>query len=174
MQKITFTYQRWFLRVFYLIVLLLLSTLVCVGIYEKLPHSLHGFWSNLVFVVIYVLIHQSIMHLYCKYTQNCKYFLCCGEYWVEDKIVFIKTKRTYELENVNAIIGTTKSFRGYAKTGMLKVDFGRKTLTLCSPSDDKINLFSDTELITLFEMILEYNTELKKDDNLEYCYEFKN
>ena len=173
MEKITFTYQRWFLRISYLIILLGISTLGCCGIYESLPSSLHGFWSNTIFVIVYVFIHYLIMHLYSKYTQNCKYFLCSGEYWIENGIVFIKTKRTYELKNVNAVIGITKSFRDYAKTGIMKVDYGKKTLTLCSPSDDKINLFSDTELMSLFETIIENNSDLKKDGAMDFCYTLK-
>lgn len=168
MEKVTFTYQRWLLRVCYFCIFLFFVALPYIQITElfRLPED--NFWYDIGFI----LINLSFAGFYFKYTQNSKWFLCEGEYWVDDGVVFIKTrKKTYELKDVKAILGLTKSFRGHAKSGMLKIDFGRrKSITLFSTSKEGNKLFSDTELYPLFELVLEYNPELKRDETPDFWY----
>ena len=166
MGKVTFTYQRWLLRVLYLFIFLFFVIFAYADLAELLRIQEDNFW----YVISYILINLSITGFYFKYTKNCKWFLCEGAYWVEDGVVFIKTrKKTYELKNVKAIMGATL-FRGYAKSGMLKIDFGRKSITLFSPSKEGIKLFSDTLLYPLFELVLVHNPDLKRDDTPDYWY----
>lgn len=170
MEKTEFIYQRWFLRVLCSAMMLPFIILIQLLLVELSGIEDANFWINLILVIICFLGFG----LYYKYTQNCKWFLRKGSYWVEDGIVYIQTnKKTYELKNVKCLMGTTVSAYGYAKSGMLKIDIGKRTITLASPSIRKIKSFSDSELLPLFETVLEYNTELKKSDVLEFCYEIE-
>ena len=170
MQKIDFKYQRWFLRTFCLLVIIIFAVFAQQGIaiLTKTPRENLGFDLSAIFTIF------VITHFYFRLTQNCKCFTGEGAYWIEDGIVLIKTRRnTYSLNDVKALYGTTISFWGYIKSGMLKIDFNHKTLTLVALSSKDIESFYDYELYKLFETVLEYNTELKKDDKLDFCYELK-
>lgn len=170
MQKIDFKYQRWFLRTFCLLVIIIFAVFAQQGIaiLTKTPRENFGF--DLVTIICCCVI----THFFFRLTQNCKCFTGEGAYWIEDGIVLIKTRRnTYSLNDVKALYGTTISFLGYIKSGMLKIDFNNKTLTLVALSNKDIESFCDSELYNLFETVLEYNMELKKDDKLDFCYELK-
>lgn len=170
MNKIQFTYQRWFLRVFYLLVIIFL---ILLAEYEfvilvKIPHE--NFW----FDVVCILSCCIITYFYSKFTRHCKHFTSTGAFWVEDGIILIETrKNTYSLNNIKCLSGTTISFVGYMKSGMLKIDFNHKTLTLISLSTENISSFSDCGLYNLFETVLQHNTNLKKVDSLDSFYELK-
>lgn len=167
MNKIQFTYQRWFLRVFCLLVVI---SLILLAEYEfvilaKIPHE--NFW----FRGVVMLSCFVITHFYFKVTRNYKCFTNSGAFWVEDEIIFLETrKKTYSLNNIKGLCGTTISFVGYIKSGMLKIDFNHKTLTLVSLSTESIKSFSDSGLYDLFETVLQHNTNLKKVDSLDFFY----
>ena len=170
MNKIQFTYQRWFLRVFCLLVI---TFLIILAEYEfvilaKIPHE--NFWFDLVVISSCCII----THFYSKFTQHCKWFISKGAYWIEDGIILIETrKKTYSLNNIKCLCGTTISFGGYIKSGMLKIDFNHKTLTFISLSTENIKTFSDSGLFNLFETVLQHNTNLEKVDSLKFFYKSK-
>ena len=114
----------------------------------------------------------SCINLFFLRTQEHKWFLREGFYWVENGIVFIeKGKKFYELKNIKALVGTTISFMSSAKSGMLKIELeNKKNITFVLSSKEPIKTFSDSKLLPLFEIILENNTALKKDEALDFAY----
>ena len=78
-----------------------------------------------------------------------------------------------ELKKVNWLRGTTVSVYGMAKAGMLVIQFGKKKIIFVSSQATSIDSFSNCELLQLFGTILEYNTDLIKDDTLDFWYEIK-
>ncbi len=165
MDKTQFTYQRWFLRVF-LVLSIILSIIV---IAASLPYE--GFWFHL----ISNLAVCVIVHFYFTLMKRCKWFICEGTYWVEDGVVFIeKGKKTHSLNGVKAVYGTTISYLGYAKSGMLRIDYGnKKKVILISRSTEGIENFSDCDLYALLETVLEHNPNLQKSDDPDFFYELK-
>ena len=81
--------------------------------------------------------------------------------------------KIYELKKVNWLRGTTVSVYGMAKAGMLVIQSEKKKIVLVSSQTKSVDSFADSELLRIFEKILEHNTELKKDDALDFWYESK-
>lgn len=126
-----------------------------------------GFWFHLISNLCIVVV----VHFYFVYTRRCKWFTAEGAYWVEDGVVFVaKGKKTYALNNIQAVYGTTISYLGYVKSGMLRIDLDGKKIVLVSCSSDGIENFSDSGLYSLYETVLQNNTGLKKDDTEEFLY----
>ncbi len=170
MNKTPFTYQRWFFKAFCLTLINILAIFSIYGLLELTRIQYDDFWISWLYVAIIVVI----THFYFKLTKSSKFFVREGAYWIEDGIVFIETeKKTYSLNNVEGIFGTTISFWGYNKSGMLKFDYNRKTLTLMSLEVEDIKSFSESGLYGLFETTRENNPELKKEDTYDFCYEVK-
>lgn len=160
MKKIQFTYQKWFLRVILVPVFLFLLAILLTPYSEKI-----------FFNIIYLVIAFICIHFYFKFSQKYKWFYRKGFYWVEDNIVFIeKGKKIYKLTDVKAVLGLKVSCWGYAKSGMLRVDYGRKKLAIVSTSKEEFNSFSECELFPLFETVLEYNSDLQKEDGLDFGF----
>ena len=114
------------------------------------------------------------LYVYYKCTQNRKWFERTGAYWIENGIVYIqKQNKIYELKKVNWLRGTTVSVYGMAKAGMLVIQSEKKKIVLVSSQTKSVDSFADSELLHIFEKILEYNTELKKDDALDFWYEIR-
>ena len=89
-------------------------------------------------------------------------------------IVYIqKQNKIYELKKVNWLRGTTVSVYGMAKAGMLVIQSEKKKIVLVSSQTKSVDSFADSELLRIFEKILEHNTELKKDDALDFWYEIR-
>lgn len=131
-------------------------------------------YANTLYIIICVIIAFAALFVYYKYTRNKKWFESKGAYWVENGIVYIeKQNKIYKIEDVKWLRGTTVSVYGFDKSGMLVVQFKNSKIILVSSSTVHVNDFSDSELLPLFETILQYNTELKKDDTLDFWYEFK-
>lgn len=130
-------------------------------------------YANLVYILVYVIVAAIGILIYYKYTENNKWFMKKGEFWVEDGILYIQTERKiYEVKNVKWLRGTTVSAYGYAKSGMLVIQFQKTKVVFVSTSIDSTECFADSELFPLFETILHYNPQLKKDDTIEFWYEF--
>ena len=170
MEKTLFKYQRWFLRLgcsgIGLPCVLILQNAVA----KLMNIERANFW--------YILICAAIMFIwfdvYYKFTQKHKCFEKTGAYWIKDGAVYIqKQNKIYELEKVNWLRGTTVSVYGMAKAGMLVIQFGKKKIIFISSQATSIDSFSNCELLQLFETILEYNTDLIKDDTLDFWYEIK-
>lgn len=170
MEKTLFTYQRWFLRIgcagislpFVLIIQRLVAKLMDIE------------YANFWYILICAAIMLIWLYIYYKFTQKHTWFEREGFYWVEDGIVYIqKQNKIYELKDVKWLRGTTVSVYGMAKSGMLVIQFEKNKIVLVSSQNTSVDSFADSELLPLFEMILEYNAELKKDDTLDYWYEFK-
>jgi hypothetical protein len=170
MEKTLFKYQRWFLRIgcsgIGLPCVLILQNAVA----KLMNIECANFW--------YILICAAIMfiwlYVYYKFTQKHKCFDKTGAYWIKDGAVYIqKQNKIYELEKVNWLRGTTVSVYGMAKSGMLVIQFGKKKIIFVSSQATSIDSFSNCELLQLFETILEYNTDLIKDDTLDFWYEIK-
>lgn len=169
MEKIEFIYQKWFLRMFCSVILLPFFVLAQYIIFKLTGIEHENFWFDLICLTIVVFG----IEFYFKYTQQHKWFIKKGTYWIEDGIVYIEIGgKTHKLRNVKCLVGTTISFFGHAKAGMLKID-SEKTITLVSSSNKNMKCFSDSEIYPLFETILEYNPELKKDDTLDFAYEIR-
>lgn len=170
MNKTTFTYQKWFLKIFcagsilpFLLVIQYLFSMLM-----KIEHA------NMWYIAICIIIALTGNIGYYKYAHHKKWFERKGYYWVENKIVYIQKKnKIYKLENVKWLRGTTISAYGIAKSGMLVIQFEKSKIILVSSSTEAVNDFSDSELLHLFETILEYNPKLKKDGTIDYWYELK-
>ena len=170
MEKNLFTYQRWFLRVVCSGIALPLILIVQLLAAESLGIKNANFW--------YFLICGTVMliwlYVYYKYTQKHKWFERTGAYWIKDGIVYIqKQNKIYELKKVNWLRGTTVSVYGIAKSGMLVIQSEKKKIVLVSSQATSVDSFADCELLHIFEKIVENNTELKKDDVLDFWYEIE-
>ena len=170
MEKNLFTYQRWFLRVICSGIALPLILIVQLLVAESLGIKNANFW--------YFLICGTIMliwlYVYYKYTQKHKWFERTGAYWIKDGIVYIqKQNKIYELKKVNWLRGTTVSVYGIAKSGMLVIQSEKKKIVLVSSQATSVDSFADCELLHIFEKIVENNTELKKDDVVDFWYEIE-
>ena len=53
------------------------------------------------------------------------------------------------------------------------IQSGKRKIVLVSSQTTSVDSFADSELLHIFEMILEYNTELKKDDVWDFWYEIE-
>ena len=170
MEKTLFKHQRWFLRIGCSGI-----GLPCVLILQNAVAKL----MNIERVIFwYLLICAAILfiwlYVYYKFTQKHKCFEKTGSYWIKDGTVYIqKQNKIYELEKVNWLRGTTVSVFGMAKAGMLVIHFGKKKIIFVSSQATSIDSFSNCELLQLFETILEYNTDLIKNDTLDFWYEIK-
>ena len=114
------------------------------------------------------------LYVYYKFTQKYRWFERTGAYWVQDGVVYIqKQNKTYELKNVSCVRGTTVSVYGMAKSGMLVIQSEKKRIVLVSSQMTSVDSFANSELLHIFEKILEHNAELKKDDVLDFWYEIE-
>jgi hypothetical protein len=170
MEKTLFKYQRWFLRIGCSGIALPCVLILQNAVAKLMNIECANFW--------YILICAAIMfiwlYVYYKFTQKHKCFEKTGAYWIKDGAVYIqKQNKIYELEKVNWLRGTTVSVYGMAKAGMLVIQFGKKKIIFVSSQATSIDSFSNCELLQLFETILEYNTDLIKDDTLDFWYEIK-
>ena len=170
MEKNLFTYQRWFLRIGCAGLALPLILIVQLLVAESMGIEYANFWYFLICAIIMFVW----LYVYYKFTQKHKCFEKTGSYWIKDGTVYIqKQNKIYELEKVNWLRGTTVSVYGMAKAGMLVIQSGKKKIIFVSSQATSIDSFSNCELLQLFETILEYNTDLIKDDTLDFWYEIK-
>ena len=56
---------------------------------------------------------------------------------------------------------------------MLVIQLDKRKIVLVSSQTTSVDSFADSELLHLFETILEYNTKLKKDETLDFWYEIE-
>ena len=170
MEKTLFKYQRWFLRIGCSGI-----ALPCVLMLQNAVAKLMNIeYANFWYILICAVIMFIWLYVYYKFTQKHKCFEKTGAYWIKDGVVYIqKQNKIYELEKVNWLRGTTVSVYGMAKAGMLVIQFGKKKIIFVSSQATSIDSFSNCELLQLFETILEYNTDLIKDDTLDFWYEIK-
>ena len=170
MEKTYFNYQRWFLRIgcagialpFALIIQHLVAKLLDIE------------YANFGYILICGIIMLICLYIYYKFTQKYKWFERTGSYWIKDETVYIqKQNKIYELKKVNWLRGTTVSVYGMAKAGMLVIQSEKKKIVLVSSQTKSVDSFADSELLHLFETILEYNTKLKKDETLDFWYEIE-
>ena len=170
MEKNLFTYQRWFLRIGCAGLALPLILIVQLLVAESMGIEYANFWYFLICAIIMFVW----LYVYYKCTQNLKWFERTGAYWIENGIVYIqKQNKIYELKKVNWLRGTTVSVYGMAKAGMLVIQSEKKKIVLVSSQTKSVDSFADSELLRIFEKILEHNTELKKDDALDFWYEIR-
>ena len=163
MQKIVFKYQKWFLKIF------------CAGIGFFGVFAIKGLLTDLPDNIFVTIVFAFIwLYAYYKFTQHCNFFERNGAYWVENEIVYIqKGKRVFEIKNVQWLKGTTASFYGMEKSGMLVIKLEKRKIVLISSSDAAIDSFSKSELFPVSETVLKYNPELKRNDTLDFLYENK-
>ena len=170
MEKTEFVYPRWFLRIACSWLVLPLVFVLQHFLFRLFHIEQINFW----FFVICIAVSFSGMSIYYKYTDRRKWFERTGSYWVEDGTVFIqKHNKLYRIQNANWLQGTTVSAYGLAKSGMLVVRFEGGKVVLVSSSNTREDAFSDSDLLDLFETILENNPNLIKDDKLDFWYESK-
>ena len=167
MKKTEFTYQRFNLRMGLSVLVLPISYAIRYLVYAPLGIK-DGF-----FIVMSVLTTLLGLVLYYKWTEKSNLFLRKGYYWVENDIVYIQRgTRTVEVKNVDWINGDETSAYG-VKAAMLVIQCGkRKTLLFSKTLENDIG-FSGTELYPIFQLVLEANPSLVKDENLRYWYEVK-
>ena len=170
MEKTLFKYQRWFLRIGCSGI-----ALPCILILQNAVAKLMNIeYANFWYILICTAIMFIWLYVYYEFTRKYKCFEKTGAYWIKDGAVYIqKQNKIYELEKVNWLRGTTVSVYGMAKAGMLVIQFGKKKIIFVSSQATSIDSFSNCELLQLFETILEYNTDLIKDDTLDFWYEIK-
>lgn len=170
MEKIQFTYQKWFLKIFTSgITFAVAIPLQCFAA------KLMGIeYANFVYLLICSIIAYAAMAFYYVCAQKHRWFVKQGNYWVKDGIVYIQRQnKVYELKNVEWLRGTTVSAYGLSKSGMLVVQCEKKKIVFVSFSTKQVDNFSKCELLPLFETILDYNPALQKDDTLDFWYEIK-
>ena len=170
MEKTLFKYQKWNLRIF------------CAGIGIPAVLAIQNLFAELMDIeyanfgynCVCAVVMFVWLYVYYKLTQRHKLFERTGAYWVENGIVYIQRgKRIFEIKNVQWLRGTTVSVYGFVKSAMLIINFEKKKVILVSSSAEPVENFSGSELFPLFETVLENNTELKKDDTLDFWYETK-
>ena len=171
MKKTEFIYQRWYLRLFSAAVMLPLVFAVQMMVAEWMDIE----YANFIYVLFSILIALTGIVIYYKLTEHNKCFFGKGFYWAENGIVYIqKGKRIYEVQEVTWISGTRVSVWGLARSGMLVIQFSEKKIVLFSASMKDGKSFADSELLHLFETVLEHNLHLHKNDEIDFWYEVKN
>lgn len=171
MEKISFTYQRWFLRIGCAVI-----GLPVVLIIQDFVAKWMGIeYANWGYILICSIIMLAWLYIYYKFTQRYKWFERTGVYWIKDETVYLqKQNKVYELKKVKWLRGTTVSVYGIAKAGMLVIQFDNKKIVLVSSQATSVDSFANCELLNIFETILEYNAQLIKDDDFDFWYESKN
>lgn len=168
MEKIQFRYQSWYLKILCSGIILPLIF----GIQYLFATVLNIEYANFGYLFVCGIIAIVGFCAYFKCAQYREWFERKGVYWVENGTVYIqKQNKTHEIKNIKWLRGTTVSAYGAAKAGMLVVKYGEKKMVLVASSKKSVESFSDSELRPLFEIILEYNTELIKDGALDFFYE---
>ena len=135
---------------------------------EKLLGPEHlNFWQKC--ICSFIVVMGATVYYFC--TENSRLFIQQGSYWVENGIVHIRmNKKIYALDNVSEISGNRISFFGLAGSGRLSIQINKKRILIISPTIIRGNKFSDSELFSLFETVVENNTALKKNDTLDFWY----
>ena len=170
MDKTLFTYQRWFLRIGCAGIALPFILIIQVLVAELMNIEYANFLYNLIFGIIMLIW----LYIYYKFTQKHNWFERTGAYWIKDGTVYIqKQKKVYEIKKVKWLRGTTISAYGMAKAGMMVIKFDKKKIVLVSSQTISVDTFANCELLHIFETIFQYNTDLIKDDALEFWYEIK-
>ena len=170
MKKTEFIYQRWYLRLFSAAVMLPLVFAVQMMVAEWMDIE----YANFIYVLFSILIALTGIVIYYKLTEHNKCFFGKGFYWVENGMVYIqKGKKICEVQDVTWLSGTTVSVWGFARSGMLIIQYPKKKIVLFSISIKDGKNFADSELLHLFETILDNNDHLHKDENYAFWYELK-
>ena len=178
MNKTEFTYQRWYLRMFCSGIVLPIAIGIQMIIAEFLYIQDIFFWILCGLIMVVGLI------IYYSVTEKIPFFYKIGYYWFEDDIVYIQTENnnsiskhkqenTYKvnkLKNVKWLKGDTTSAYIF-KVAMLVAEYEDRKITLFSKTIDDSAKFPDTDLYSIFTLILSKNPELKKDKNLDFWYE---
>lgn len=168
MEKTLFTYQRWFLRIGCAGIVMPFAFMFQCLIAKLMNIEYANFW----YLLICGIIMFFLLYIYYKFTQKHKWFERTGAYWIKDGTVYLqKQNKIYELKNIKWLRGTTVSVYGMTKAGMLVIQLDKKKIIIVSSQTTSIDSFEDSELLHIFETILEYNTELKKEEDLEFWYE---
>lgn len=170
MEKTKFTYQRWFLRIGCAGVGLPFGWVIQKLIAKLMDIEYADFW----YILICSVIMLAWLYVYYKFTKKHNWFERTGTYWVQNSTVYIKKQnKVYEISKVRWLHGTTVSVYGVAKEGMLVIQSGKQKIVLVSSQATPVDSFANCELLHLFETILENNTQLTKDDTLDFWYEIK-
>lgn len=90
-EKTEFIYQRWYLRLFFAVVMLPLEFTVQMLFAEWLEIEYADFWYGLLCIVIGLIG----IGIYYKLTEHTKWFLKKGFYWVENGMVYIQKVKRY-------------------------------------------------------------------------------
>ena len=131
MEKTEFIYQKWYLRLFFAAVMLPLEFTIQMLFAEWLEIEYADFWYGLLCIVIGLIG----IGIYYKLTEHTKWFLKKGFYWVENGMVYIqKGKKIYAVQDVTWLSGTTVSVWGFARSGMLIIQYPKKKIVLFSAS----------------------------------------
>ena len=170
-EKTEFIYQRWYLRLFSAAVMLPLEFTVQMLFAEWLEIEYADFW----YVLLCIVIGLAFIAVYYKLTERVKCFFGKGFYWAENGMVYIqKGKKIYAVQDVTWLSGTTVSVWGLAGSGMLVIQYQKKKIVLFSAVMKDGKGFADSELLHLFETVLENNDHLHKGENYAFWYEVKN
>jgi hypothetical protein len=171
MKKTEFIYQRWYLRLFSAAFIVPLELVIQILFAEWMEIEYADFW----YVLFCIVIGLACIGIYYKLTEHSKMFFKKGLYWTENETVYVqKGKKIYTVQNVTWLRGTTASVWGLARSGMLVIQYQKKKIVLFSaPMKDGKN-FADCELLYLFETVLEHNSRLHKNDEIDFWYEVKN
>ena len=171
MKKTEFIYQRWYLRLFSAAFIVPLELVIQILFAEWMEIEYADCW----YVLFCIVIGLACIGIYYKLTEHSKMFFKKGLYWTENETIYVqKGKKIYTVQNVTWLRGTTVSVWGLAKSGMLVIQYQKKKIVLFSaPMKDGKN-FADSELLYLFETVLEHNSHLHKNDEIDFWYEVKN
>lgn len=168
MDKTLFTYQRYFLRIWCSGIVLPFVFMIQYLVAEWMKIEYANFW----YILICCIIMLFWLFIYYKFTQKYKWFERTGFYWITNGLVYIqKHSKTYELKNIKWVKGTTTSVFGMEKSGMLAIQLDNKKIILVSSQTESVDSFADSDLLLIFETILECNTDLRKYDGFDYLYE---
>ena len=171
MEKTEFIYQRWYLRLFLAAFIVPLELAIQTWFAEWMGIEYVDFWYVLFCIVIALFCNG----IYYKLTEHSRAFFKKGLYWTENETVYVqKGKKIYTVQNVTWLRGTTVSVWGLARSGMLVIQCSEKKIVLFSASMKDGKSFADSELLHLFETVLERNGHLHKNDEIDFWYEVKN
>ena len=171
MEKTEFIYQRWYLRLFLAALMVPLELAIQIWFAEWMGIEYADFW----YVLFCIVIGLACISIYYKLTEHSKMFFKKGLYWAENGMVYIqKGQKIYGVQDVTWLRGTTVSVWGLARSGMLVIQCSEKKIVLFSASMKDGKSFADSELLHLFETVLEHNSHLHKNDEIDFWYEVKN
>ncbi len=159
MERVEITCQRAF--VYWIAEFVFLTILI---VSQDAVAAFFGIGSDeALFEIVYLVCGAVLGLIFADFMAKRQWFRQKAVYYTERGTVYVeKGRKTYALQDVKALYGTTVSSFWNTKAAMLKIESPKKRLTLIASLPHEDAKFADTELAGLFNRILACNPALQK------------